>query len=175
MALVAIITTMAWPALTKPFAGRRIQAAVDAVRSELCVARITAMRTGRTYVFRYMVGGDQYSVAPQDESALPATASGEVSNEAVVSATLPREEKTLPEGITFRVDNTTADDPNSLLHQQADMQEDAGDGWSEPILFYPDGTTSNARLLLVNERNRAIRIMLRGLTGTVTVGDAASE
>ena len=39
------------------------------------------------------------------------------------------------------------------------------------ILFHPDGTTSDARLVLKNDRGRAMELSLRGLTGTVTVGE----
>ena len=43
--------------------------------------------------------------------------------------------------------------------------------WSPPVLFYSDGTTSDADVVLVNERNTAIRISLRGLTGIASVSD----
>jgi len=44
-------------------------------------------------------------------------------------------------------------------------------GRSTPILFYPDGTTSTARLLLRNEYDRSIELSLRGLTGVARVGE----
>ena len=37
--------------------------------------------------------------------------------------------------------------------------------WSSPIFFYPDGTTSTARLLLSNQYQDWIAVRLRGLTG----------
>ena len=43
--------------------------------------------------------------------------------------------------------------------------------WSAPIYFYPDGTSSDARLQICNDRNGAIELMLRGMTGVVKVGD----
>ena len=41
---------------------------------------------------------------------------------------------------------------------------------SDPILFYPDGTTSTSRLRLHNEYGRWMELSIRGLTGVVTVG-----
>ena len=46
--------------------------------------------------------------------------------------------------------------------------------WSDPIFFYPDGSTSDARLLLVGERHATVRMMLRGVMGSVAVGDVTS-
>ena len=37
------------------------------------------------------------------------------------------------------------------------------------ILFYPDGTSQDARLTLQNEEGRFIDVTLRGLTGTASV------
>jgi hypothetical protein len=44
------------------------------------------------------------------------------------------------------------------------------DEWGMPIYFFPDGTSSTAQLMLMNEQNQAIRVYLRGLTGLVRLG-----
>jgi Tfp pilus assembly protein FimT len=49
-----------------------------------------------------------------------------------------------------------------------------GAGWSEPIFFYPDGTTSSTQLMLRNKEGLTINLFLRGITGIVTVGDVAA-
>ena len=43
-------------------------------------------------------------------------------------------------------------------------------GLSDPILFYPDGTSSNALVTLCNPYGRTIDVRLRGLTGVPIVG-----
>ena len=43
--------------------------------------------------------------------------------------------------------------------------------WSRPILFYPDGTTSDAFVVVANENKVGLKIDLRGMTGTAIVGD----
>ena len=43
--------------------------------------------------------------------------------------------------------------------------------WSRPILFYPDGTTSDAFVVVANENERGIQVNLRGMTGTATLSD----
>ena len=47
--------------------------------------------------------------------------------------------------------------------------------WSKPILFYPDGTTSTATILIKNDKSRCIELYLRGLTGAVAVSAVGSE
>ena len=42
------------------------------------------------------------------------------------------------------------------------------DSWSTPIVFYANGRTRNARIVLINEGYR-IELDVRGLTGTVQI------
>ena len=43
-----------------------------------------------------------------------------------------------------------------------------------PILFYPDGTTSDAVLRLASDDELQIELSLRGLTGVTTIGEVFS-
>lgn len=42
--------------------------------------------------------------------------------------------------------------------------------WSAPILFYPNGRTTNARITLKGQRGFEVTVTLRGLTGTARIG-----
>ena len=68
LALLVIISGVAWVALQRPLARQRLRSAADAVRSEWCQARVDAMKSGHTYAFRYLVHGDRYHLGPQDGS-----------------------------------------------------------------------------------------------------------
>ncbi len=207
LAILVIVTALVWPTVQNSLAGRRLQTAVDSVRTEWCQARVEAMRSGRTYAFRYIVGGDRYHLGPQDASgsgtsALPAqgddssgaTASspGSVSPPASNAAAEPStagndqsdmpvegeptlvEEKSLPDGVHFVTGETSDSSLASSAGGDTQSLDGSGDAWSDPVLFYPDGTTSNARLVLAGKRGGAMRLELRGITGTVTVSDTAS-
>ena len=82
----------------------------------------------------------------------------------------------LPEDISFAAGQTRVDSRAAAF--ESDSQAIGADqleaGRSKPILFYPDGTTSSARLMLKNKQNRRIELALRGLTGVVTVGQLRS-
>ena len=62
----------------------------------------------------------------------------------------------------------------ALLDKSGTPEIVVGSGWSEPIFFYPDGTTSNAQLLLRNKEGRMIELFLHGLTGIVKVSDVTA-
>jgi hypothetical protein len=47
----------------------------------------------------------------------------------------------------------------------------AGDaGWSSPIVFFPNGRSTNARIRLDGSNGFRVEVALRGLTGTVQIG-----
>jgi len=73
--------------------------------------------------------------------------------------------------MTFVGGETTLDSRAAMISAESTTMLSAEAGWSQPILFYPDGTTSDARLTVANEQGRYIDVTLRGLTGVVKVSD----
>ena len=57
----------------------------------------------------------------------------------------------------------------------SDPQQELAVEWGMPIYFFPDGTTSNAVLLLRNDRGLAVAVELRGITGGSRVGIVQPE
>lgn len=175
LALVVTIVTLTMPALATPLNNHRLRSGADQVRAEWAKARTLAMEHGRTYVFRYSPGTDTFSVAPwltaddyleSDElSSLGIDASGE---SLALDASLAAEVETLPENVVFVASETTADLRAETLvtanpNEAATVQE------TPPIFFYPDGTTSTAKLVLANQQGRFVNLTMRGLTGVVHV------
>ena len=76
----------------------------------------------------------------------------------------------LPEGITF-----AAGDISASSQVLATLGTPGGGVWSNPIVFHPDGTTSDASIVLANADGQTLRVTLRGLTGISNVGDIGSE
>ena len=180
LAILVVIASMAWPALDRPLSNQRLRKAADRIRTEWTRARVKAMTEGVTYVFRYTLYEDGYSIetdggsdfVPQDGSTGPygglSTAEAEVSQ----SSSSYGEHK-LPEKIVFSGGETTYDTRSSMISSSAETGSRVESGGSDPILFFPDGTTSTARLSLRNtEFDYEIELTLRGMIGAVSVSDS---
>ncbi len=180
LAIITVISAMAWPVLQRPLANQRLHSAADEVRTRLCKTRIQAMRSGHVYAFRYQLGGDHFRTEPEVAPVPTSSLAGIQSETSDASEDEFRmagedaaelEDMALPQGVTFLAEESSDDGmPASLAAAETGPTVDSGD-WSEPILFYPDGTASNVQLVLGNDQSGAVRLLLRGITGTVTVAD----
>jgi Tfp pilus assembly protein FimT len=158
LALIVVLSAVAWPTLSGTFTASKLSAAADDIQSNWADARMKAIEDGHPIAFRCLIGGADFSTSPyamateNDESA-PA--------EVTEAASLPFGK--LNDGLKFSevaaasaLDST---DPG-LRSNMRDSSE-----WSPPIIFYPDGQSSDALLSIVHEDGRAITVTLRGLTG----------
>ena len=172
LALLVVIAAMVWPAFERPLASERLRHGADKVRAEWMRTRVRAMTTGTPHVFRHMPLTNQYQVeiwsgAESQLEAASLSDFGIPQQPTVVAQGIG--EKGLPDGVVFDA-NQTLQDTRAMLVGADGMQSQMGQAeWSEPIYFFPDGTTSTARLLLHNELGLYVVLDLRGLTGVVTV------
>ncbi len=185
LALIVVVSAIVAPSFRGPLETWRVRQAAGQIQTEWARARSTAIQHGEVVVFRYQTTtGRYFSRAWQLGMPLPVAASETTLNESpnndskvprdsradqrVYSAFRKDESKSqgepiaklLPDGMVFV-------EPDPLLQPQAD-------GWSPPIAFFPDGTTSSARVVVVNDDNRAAEVTLRGLTGTVRVSEVSN-
>jgi Tfp pilus assembly protein FimT len=182
VAMLVAVVAMALPALRGPMEDQRLLKTADLIRAQWTRAKATAMKTGRIQVFRYQVGTDVYVVEPWYGDADYLEASGDSSNMPVPTGQLmaaPGEDlpnlplgvsgARLPTGIMFYAGETEVDARSAEVGQQAGMPT-AGADSTPPIVFYPDGSTSDAKVVLTNERF-FVEVSIRGLTGMVRVSD----
>lgn len=83
-------------------------------------------------------------------------------------------EKTLPSDVIFYSGQLAAAEPLTQERRIDSMVERGGDQ-STPILFFPDGTTSEASVVLVNDRRQYLRVTLRSLTGVARASDVMTS
>ncbi len=182
LALLVVISSLAMPILDGSFASLRLRRATDQVIAVWIRARTAAIESGRPHQFRFKTGTGNYLVEPWPRSEGPATAAPqekESSQDPLVD--LRNEDGSvllhdrLPEGIVLTGgerksrDSTQSESSPGVVESLTGDTRAAGpfgSGWSAPILFFPDGTTFNASLLLRNARRLTQRATLRGLTGT---------
>lgn len=178
LVIIALLAAAAFPMLHGPMLNRRLQVAGDKVRAEWMSARLRAMERDTTYVFRCEQGGRRYVVEPLSEATgQPQTANGQnVSTSGSGGAVWEkRVERELPEGIYFAdllpLDGTTAYTGQANMTVEMPTISDDGGTWCSPVYFYPDGTASTAIVLVKNEREFCREVAMRGVTGTVAVGE----
>lgn len=182
LCLLVIVAALAWPVLEKPLANLRLRKAADRIRARWCAARVDAMGSGQTYVFRYVPGENRFRIerrdvdctaddpALDDSSPGLAVAGGYQATGGYEPGPQQRED-VLPQGVIFLGSETETDARAAMIQSQDESSSVLDAEWSEPILFYSDGTTSTTRLSLQNEHGRSIELSLRGLTGVVEVGE----
>lgn len=178
LSLLAAVMAMAWPALKRPMATQRLRTAADAVRAAWGRARVEAMEAGRTVLFQYAVDGDTYSIQFRSSSqgAWDVESSGGLGGDPSEDrpSGLGGRPRRLPDGVTFVSSETADETAAQIAPVEFQPWEKETVVWSEPIVFYPDGTTSDVRLVLKNQYDRCLEVSMRGLTGVVTVGDVFS-
>lgn len=198
LAVIVAVMAVVTPAIYGPLENYRLRKAGELVRARWAKARSEAMRTGQTYMFRFQPGQSAFQIQPwvteQDlvESSyvgadLSAGTGGNVlpvgplnSGNAAVdpfSAAGPTPSavnEELPDGTLFVGFDSVLSIRDAAVSEQLQSTGVTQDGWSAPILFYPDGTCSTARLVLGNQRGYFLVLRLRGLSGVTEVSDLLS-
>ena len=177
LALLVIVAAFTYPSVTGPLDNSRLRYSGDQIRAAWARARTKAMESGRTYVFRCQPAGSNYVIEPwinnddlleSDLVTQGGMAVGESAQEMAADSLGPKVE-TLPEKISFNASEIVAETRAQFLTATADSATEADATWSAPIFFYPDGSSSTARVVLMNQHDRYTVLTLRGLTGVVTM------
>jgi len=181
--LLVVMGSLAKPALEGTLASFRLQRGTDQVLSDWAKVRTRAIEEGQVYQFRFSQNSNEYRVDPwyAEESYQPSKANGESAASEFSDSSMPdlmkpdsseSESKKdwqfkakVSETVKFVSGQQAIVKPPDSREVETLASEDSTD-WSAPILFFPDGTTSEASLLLRGEKNRYQRATLRALTGS---------
>lgn len=173
-----------------PLSAQRLQAAADQLRADWVSTRLAAMRSGEPHIFRFEPGTPEYVLEPYQLGAIAqATTSAGVNfgsappavNMSTPSLPVAPRWRTLPDEARFAAAQTANDArATSLFSQQGWAVPTGSNGGNSAamgmqggaaILFYPDGTTTSATVVLAGENENHIELRLRGLTGIVTTSE----
>ncbi len=177
LGVIATVAALAQPALRSSLGDSRLRSAARQVRAELAKTRLRAMQSGTAQRFRYQVQQNRFEIAPADidqreeysnapavgidRSDVAATAAN-----AQLAAPVPGLNvlvQELPKGVQF--------EPVEEMRTAAVDEE----GWSDPIVFYPNGRAADATIRLRGERDAIVDVSLRGLTGVATASKPRHE
>ncbi|MFU7559963.1 prepilin-type N-terminal cleavage/methylation domain-containing protein [Stieleria sp. JC731] len=187
LAIMSVLASVALPQIAWLLGDRRVVRGAKIVREELMLARIDAMREGRIMMLDGMLEGGSIRVRPYVSLADSVNAVDQTGSQSAMLngadqgqfVTLIQDpsdtrEVTLPEEVTVQSVNVVAT-ARALQVQQSNVQQanlsDQAGGYSQPVLFYPDGTTSTAAITLAHPVHGQITVKLRGITGDVTISD----
>ena len=157
LAIVVVVAGLAVPAVQGTINRQAIVSATDRVRVAMGQARVQAIRTGEVHALFYQRGGQWFDVAPLAEhDQLPIPKSNDVS-----LSIRDRElsDNWLPRQVRFAAGESELD------FRSVAAKEASGGAPVNAILFYPDGTSQDSRILLQDDQGSLMAVELRGLTG----------
>jgi type II secretion system protein H len=164
MAILVLVGALTVPSIQQTFSRQSLTKSADRVRAAMGTARVRAIREGEIYALFIVEGGSWFNIAPFSQAKQQARFAA---NRQVLANDRRQsnfEDDLLPKGITFAAGVVPTD------ARAAETLSVFGDsGAIRPILFYPDGTSQDAKLAMRNEKGNFVEIQLRGLTGLSTV------
>jgi hypothetical protein len=204
LTIMLIMASLAFGFTSGVLSYYRIRQSSDDVRAEWTRLRIKAMQDGYVYCFRFSYGENRFRVDKILDPHFAAKFSTPESNnyddnDLQLDKTIDPDELTeddyyIPDPESnlkqeflensdknrlqrdcFFADCYVKPDARKTYYEGTNHYSFNYESWSQPILFYPDGTTSTATILLKNAQSRCVELHLRGLTGTIYVGKICTE
>ncbi len=177
LAVLVALGAVAWPSLDRSLADQRLRHAADMVRAQWAEAHVRAVATGTQQRFRTEPGGRRYWIEPiEDEHGLTWAAPAGGVAEGPDATVLPPGHRLLPHDVAFdeiTIEPFDASGTESPFDPSGGADRALLDGLlvEGTVMFYPDGTSSSARLVLRNAHDRCVAVLLQGLTAVAKVGE----
>jgi prepilin-type N-terminal cleavage/methylation domain-containing protein len=170
LAVMIAVAAMSLPMLQRSFSGQKLDKGADLVRAHMGRARVNAIRNGEIYAFYYQIEGPAFRVGPFNAETIDSMKNVPL-NEDARTSNFDFGDDLLPREVRFSMGLTNTDARAAAAMVSANFQP----GDMRPILFYPDGTSQTAKVILQNKENDAVQVTLRGLTGTTTIKKILDE
>jgi prepilin-type N-terminal cleavage/methylation domain-containing protein len=182
LAVLAALTSVAIPQIGLLAGDRRLVRGGDLLRVEMTRLRVDAMRQGRVLMLEGLIEGNQFRSRPFN-SATDATEAfdqtgsqsgllnGATQGVVAVVEQDPESEDLIELPQDIAVESVGVVSAARSMEIEQLTESDRAEGWSRPVLFYPDGSTSTSVITLSNPDLGRVVIRLRGITGDVTVSE----
>ena len=157
LAIMVVVAALAVPAVQGTIASQAIVSGTDRVRIAMGQARVQAIRSGKVFAFYYQRNGQRFDVAPLEDFS---RFSGQQNGRPPVSVQARDiSDNWLPREVRFVAGQTQLDSRSETA------KEASGASSMDAVLFYPDGTSQDAKIHLQDQQGRTMAVELRGLTG----------
>ena len=164
LAIFASLAALTMPKWGMLLSDRRLVRAGDQLRSSVARLRVEAMRSGRVIMLEGMLEGSSFRAKPfysasDATEAIDQTGAGSalLTGADQASAVVIEQDESaietieLPEEIVVKGVSVVSAARAMEIEQLS--VSDQGEGWSRPVLFYPDGSTSTALISLGSSDN----------------------
>ncbi|MBX3438969.1 MAG: hypothetical protein KF861_15870 [Planctomycetaceae bacterium] len=175
LSVLAVIVSIGWPSVVRYMGDEAVRESAQLVQSAAAGTRIKAIDTGLTYQFRYEPNGKRFVVIPFDPpenidstTAASTTTSGQ-SEYPVLSGEIAETCRFVsPEDGLFS-SATVERLPREMFANLPDASDLEATAWAPAVLFYSDGTATDATFRIEDDAQRSIAFSIRALTGTVAM------
>lgn len=161
LAVVIVVTSLATTSINRMFQRSALDRGADEVRAAMGKARVKAIKEGDVYAVFIAQGSNWFDIGPFANSKNQIARANRDQNILNAQGNSGFNENILPGGVTFVATEVLSDARAAEVLSGTDS---AGGGLQQ-VLFYPDGTSQNASVVLQNELGAFVEIQLRGLTG----------
>lgn len=193
LTIIVVVGAMALPSLNEMLQRQRLRSTVSDLRLRLDEARMEAQRTGQAQVFACQLETGQYSIQPlvMQNDALNAGEGATVVTGGAIAETDQNgmlraqtdsltDAEELENDIVFHACMVVGDNRALATAQQAQATLGTANELStanvaQRIIFYADGSTSNAEVQVRNARGDVRAIQIRGITGHSRILDVSNQ
>lgn len=182
LAILSVLASIVIPQVAWLLGDRRIVRGAKLIREELMLARIDSMREGRILMVDAMLESNSLRIQPYFSLGDSVNAIDQTGTQAALLSGADQTQMVVVEQDESKIRQlelpidvvvksvAVVSAARAMEIEQATMSNQA-EGYSQPILFYPDGTTSTAAILLSHPVHGQITVRLRGITGDVTISE----
>jgi len=161
MGILAVLAALSVMSINRIFQRQALDRGADSVRAAMGKARVKAIKEGDVFAVFIAKGGNWYDVAPFAQAPQQISRVQRSLSESQQQAKGSFIQGLLPQGVNFAIDQVKQDSRGAQL-----IAESGGQGGGlQQVLFYPDGTSQDARIVLQNQLGGLVEVQLRGLTG----------
>ena len=166
MAILLAVSALAVPTIQRAFSRQALTKGAGMLRATLGKARVRSLKTGEIHAVYYIPGESWHGVAPfanvQEQMSIANQRAEDARNRSPFEDFA---EDLLPRGVVF-IEGQAAEDARAAQAVEDNGQSATGN--VRMILFYPDGTSQDAQIIIENDKGAQMQVDLRGLTGTAT-------
>jgi Tfp pilus assembly protein FimT len=162
LSIMFVVVSLATPSINNMFQRTALDRGADRVRAAMGEARVKAIKEGDVYAVFVARGRNWFDMGPFANSKNQISRANRDQDSVSQYGNSGFEDNRLPNGITFAAGEVLSD--ARAAEVLAGTGGSGGEGLQQ-ILFYPDGTSQDASIVMTNEIGGIVEIQLRGLTG----------